>query len=104
MSVRDVCLFRGVFADERASLHEDCLPLHEVLAGARVGHGQQLTLVSACCLLLCSLLVAHPLLLSTPVPRRLLLPNSNGAHPLYGFRAGAWQLLCILGYIYDDCE
>lgn len=37
-------------------------------------------------------------------PRRLLLPNSNGAHPLYGFRAGAWQLLCILGYIYDDCE
>lgn len=34
----------------------------------------------------------------------LLLPNSNGAHPLYGFRAGAWQLLCILGYIYDDCE
>lgn len=59
-----------------------------------------------CSLRACRLLLAHQ-----PVPhffpsrpRRLLLPNSNGAHPLYGFRAGAWQLLCILGYIYDDCE
>lgn len=42
------------------------------------------------------------LMLYMAAVKALLLRCSAGSHPLYGLRAGCWQLLGILGYIYDD--
>lgn len=49
----------------------------------------------------CALGVAI-LMLYMALLKALLLRCSAGSHPLYGYRAGCWQMLGILGYVYDD--
>lgn len=85
------------FVPLTASMHE--LPMIICLLTGLYYGGPLLALAA---LPVGSILANLILLIYMALVKLLLLPNSNGAHPLYGFRAGAWQLLCILGYIYDD--